>query len=213
MKSLGYFILISIVMLNSFWGRPALAATGESIHLSLKEDTATSLSIVLQSNNISKPLIGISTLMHLPQGLTYKSYEPGQFFEQTNNQVTYLIAPKKNDPQTLVIGIASLGKAVQNSQGAIVTLHFQKQTNFASIKTLALADSVASGTNNQKRVDYKDIVWTTDISLAATGSELLLVILISLLISLSVIVAKKLFQKNTNLPWSNKVRSKSEKGI
>ncbi len=210
MKFLSYFVLISVVLLNSFFAAPTSAASGESIHLSVKEETATSLSLILQSNTINKPLIGISTLLHLPEGISYQSYDPGQFFEQANNQVTYLIAPKKNDPQTLVIGIASLGKAVPNSQGTIVTLHFQKQTSFSSIKTLALADSIASGTNNQKRVDYKDIVWTTDISLASTGSKLLLVVLISFFISLSVIVAKKLFQERINLLLANEVRSKRE---
>ncbi len=198
MKSLSYFVLISVVLLNSFFAAPTLAASGESIHLSVKEETATSLSLILQSNTINKPLIGISTLLHLPEGISYQSYDPGQFFEQANNQVTYLIAPKKNAPQTLVIGIASLGKAVQNSQGTIVTLHFRKQAGASSIKNLALADSIASGSDSQKRVDYKDIVWTVDRSLATTGSELLLVILISFFISLSVIVAKKLFQKNIN---------------
>lgn len=206
MKPLKGLILTSTILVNILFSLIALADTPQdSIHLSIKEDTSTSLSLVLQSGSITKPLIGISTVIHLPQGITYVSYDPGQFFEQANNQVTYLIAPKKNDRQTLMIGIASLGKPVESSQGTIVTLHFQKNTSFTSIKSLALADSIASGTNNQKRVDYKEIVWTTDISLASTGSELLVVVLISLLISLSVIVAKKLFQKGLKLPWANEV--------
>lgn len=211
MKFLVYFLLSNLFLLNSLLtGIPKAGAVSESIHLSITENTSNALTLALQSNQISKPLIGISTLLHLPQGVSYRSYDPGQFFKQANNQVTYLIAPKRNDPQTLVIGIASLGKAVQNSHGTIVTLHFQKQTNFSSLKTLALADSVASGSNNQKRVDYKDIVWTLDTSLASTGSELLVVVLISLLISLSVILGKKLFQKRINLLLANEVGSKRE---
>lgn len=169
---------------------PASEATSEGIHLRVAENSPTKLSLILEGSSISKALIGISATLHLPKGINYQSYTPGQFFEKNNDQVTYLISPKKNDAQTIIIGIASLGKTSRASSGSLVTLHFQKTTATISLQDLKLEKSVASGIENEQRIDFTEIPWSIHYGLTEAGQPLQLALLFTLLTSLIMIALK-----------------------
>ncbi len=169
---------------------PISLAESEGMHLRVVENSPTKLSLRIEGTAISKPLVGISATLHLPKGLTYQSYTAGQFFEVSNDQITYLISPKKSDLQTIIIGIASLGKTSKAKNGSFVTLHFQKASPSISLSDLQFEKSVASGIENDQRIDYPSIPWSIDYELTAAGQPLQLTLLCTLLISLTLITIK-----------------------
>lgn len=169
---------------------PIILAESEGIHLRIVENSPTTLSLSIEGTSISKPLIGISATLHLPKGLTYQYYTPGQFLEADNDKITYLISPKKSDLQTIIIGIASLGKTSKANNGSLVTLHFQKASPSISLADLKLEKSVASGIENDQRIDYPNIPWSIDYDLTAAGQPLQLTLLCTVLFSLILIALK-----------------------
>ncbi len=169
---------------------PISLAEREGINLRVVENSPTKLSLSIEGTSISKALIGISATLHLPKGLTYQSYTPGQFLEADNDQITYLISPKKSDLQTIIIGIASLGKTSKAKTGSFVTLHFQKTSPSISLADLKFEKAVASGIENDQRIDYPNIPWSIDYELTAVGQPLQLTLLVTLLISLTLITIK-----------------------
>ncbi len=180
------FSFLVILVLHA----PISQADSEGIHLRVIENSSTKLSLSLEGTSISRPLIGISATLHIPKGISYQSHTPGQFFEGINDQITYLISPKKSDPQTIVIGIASLGKTSKATSGSMVTLHFQKTSSTISLADLKLEKSVASGIENEQRIDYPTIPWSIDYELTAAGQPLQLALLFTLLISLTLLAIK-----------------------
>lgn len=182
MSSIFYKVVIGFFLV-SILTRSSAYAFQNIITLHHSSETATEITMVLDAQNMTKPLIGISTTLRIPNNLTYQSYDHGQFFEQGRTQVTYLIAPKKNDPHTLVIGIASLGKPISTANGTLVTFHFSKQNTSKSTTTFALENTIVSGIQNQKRIDYPDIIWAVDSSLAKTGSDIAFAGIVSLLLT------------------------------
>lgn len=171
-----YFIVCTLIVV------PLTNADTATVHLKVAEDANTALSLSLEAEAINQPLIGISTTLHLPRNVTYTNYTPGQFFESAQQQVTYIISPKKNDPHTLVVGIASLGKTSNAKTGTIVTLHFQKTESNVSLSDFTLEKSVASGVENNQRINYTNILWSIDQTLTPVGPSLLLAISLTLLL-------------------------------
>ncbi len=177
MKSLITILLFfSVIFINH-----AFAATNNQIQLQTTiRENGVDVSFI--ATNIAKPLIGISTTLHIPSSLTYQKYDVGNFFEQSQNQTTYLISPKKTDPTTIIIGIASLGKATPAKNGTIVTLHFLNSSLEHKPIQLTLDHNIASGITNEKRVNYADIIWTNNTELSQTGPNILLVLTLTSII-------------------------------
>lgn len=183
-------ILIIYALICTVTTSPFTNAATSDIHLQVTEDSPTKLSLTLEARAISKPLIGISTVLHLPSNVKYINHTPGQFFESTKQQVSYIISPKKNDPQTIVLGIASLGKTSTAEAGTIVTLHFQKTSPNVSLTNFILANSIASGVDNNQRINYPDILWSIDQTLTPVGTSLVTAIILTLLLTSIVFVSK-----------------------
>lgn len=183
------FFLICFII-YPFLTSPTTYAATPGIHLQIVEESPTTLTLRLEARAINRPLIGISTGLHLPSNVKYINHTPGQFFESTKQQVTYIISPKKNDPQTVILGIASLGKTSTAEAGTIVTLHFQKTNPNVSVANFILANSVVSGVDNNQRINYADILWSIDQTLTPVGPSLMIAITLTLLLTSIVFVSK-----------------------
>lgn len=183
----------------------------EEISLHLHSESSGVLRYTLEAKNITHPLIGIGTTMVLPSGMQFVRFEKGVFFEQgKNDQVTYLIAPKNNNPQQIILGIASLGEKMSKGNGVIATLYF-KTTKKSSPSAIKLEHTVASGIENGRRVDYPNIVWQISATqLPSSGTSLFLpfIMLTAALVSYVLQYRGSIFSKVLNL-WYNGMNTKT----
>ncbi|MBI4835885.1 MAG: hypothetical protein HY817_01355 [Candidatus Abawacabacteria bacterium] len=152
----------------------------------LSSDNLSEIKYTLEAKTISHALLGISATINLPDQLQFSHFEKGQFFERNSNNVTYLIAPKDNNPNKLLLGIATLGESKTTGSATIVTLYFKKLG--ASSGITQITDTVASGLEQGKRIDYSDIAWSiAPFSLAESGrNTLIATLMFSFIISLSI---------------------------
>lgn len=203
--------LICIVVLLLQTVFPSIEASESAIRLE-RQSGGTELKYSLIAEHVTHPLIGVGATIVLPAGLEFLRFEKGNFFEQNNNdQVTYLISPKSNNPQQIILGIATLGKGQSSGDGTIATIYLKasKERSYTSIK---FENTVASGIEGGKRMNYEDIHWNSvDEILARTGPSLELGLLAFCLLITELIFTSKnrIFSKVTNL-WYNEKNTKTQ---
>lgn len=188
-----FFVLFSIIP-------PTLASGNISV---IDHGTINEFSVyTLEARDLPEGIIGISATFNLTPGTKLAKYEPGKFFENNNkDQVSYLISSKKNNPQKLILGIASLGSTSNITQGTIVRLYFSSDSKNSRSNILSMEDTLVSGLQQNKRIDYSSIQWQlVKKSLAYTGSNVFFVLLLSLTLSLS----SSIFKKGVKVWYTNK---------
>ncbi len=183
----------------------AIASEQGTIFLHQIDETENTVTYILEAQEIKPELIGVSLTLLLPEELIFKKHEAGTFFEEEVTDVTYLIAPKSNDPQTLVIGIVTLGQSTSQGNGIIVKLVFEKSTAWAK-QIPQITEAKASGIIDDRRVDYDQILWQTESILPTTGPfSLRIILIVSALTPLVVLLYKFFFHHN----FQRKTREKT----
>jgi len=204
------FIFIIALLMQSLLVSADVSQSEINIVLQ-SSNNANELKYALIANNITQPLIGIGATVVLPTGMEFVRFEKGNFFEQnSNDQVTYLISPKSNNPQQVILGVASLGKNQSHGHGVIAIIYLKNFTRGAS-QAIKLESTVASGIENGKRVNYQEITWHISAEkLPNTGPSLEIVFLVVCFLITGIVLGYKnsSFSKVANL-WYNGKNTKT----
>jgi hypothetical protein len=170
---------------------PNLVLAEGTIQLYHSENIDNTHIYTIEAQNISQPIIGISATINLEPGAKFLKYEPGSFFENhTKEQTTYLIAPKKSNPNQIIIGIANLGHTISTGSGVIAKLFISSSNKAGAIKSVN--EIITSGIKDAKRIDYPDIQWEIiPHKLPHSGSNLYFIGLASILITVCISIFLK----------------------
>lgn len=157
-----------LLLIFGFFLIPIVSANQGTIFLHKTNETDNEVVFVLEAKDIQSDLIGISANLLLPDGISFKDYGEGNFFEEEAEEVTYLIAPKSNKPNELMIGIVTLGESEARGNGTIVYLTLSKASP-TTTTIPQIIEAKVSGVVDQKRIDYEDVLWQVDATLPQTG--------------------------------------------